>query len=190
MLLLGVVQAQAAGAPAGGPSYDLLATEILTSATSSVTFSSLGDYAGTYQHLQVRVAVRCDRGSATGGLGMRLNGDTGSNYSDHELYGTGSTVASGGDANSARMALGLVAGSTNTSNLFSGIVIDLLDPFETTKYPTTRGLSGLSGSTSRISLQSGSWRNTNAVTSIELFEPFGASDFIAGSRFSLYGLRS
>ena len=75
MLLLGVLAAQAeAAAPAGVAAYDLLETEILTGSQASVTFSSLGDYASDYQHLQVRGAIMT---TADTRFWMNLNSDTG-----------------------------------------------------------------------------------------------------------------
>ena len=187
MLLLGVVQAQAAGDVSLG-SYDLLATEILASATSSVTFSSLGDYAADYQHLQIRMVGRSTTAS-TGNdeIFMRFNSDTASNYSWHRLNGTGSTVASGAGTSTTYIRAGGVTRNNNTSGMFTAAVIDILDPFETTKYSTTRVLTGHSGSVNTLELASGNWRNTNALTSIYLAPE--ANSWQTGSRFSLYGLK-
>ena len=184
MLLLGVVQAQAAGDVSFG-SYDLLATEILTSAQASVTFSSLGTYASDYQHLQIRMTHRDSSASPADGF-VQLNGDTATNYSWHYLLGTGSSVVSGAGANASSMFVMQNANTAYSADIFAATVSDLLDPFETTKNKTIRTLTGVTGGTSRINLHSGNWRNTDSVTSIRIF---GQANFVAGSRFSLYGLR-
>jgi hypothetical protein len=188
MLLLGVVQAQAAGDVSFG-SYDLLATEILTSSAASVTFSSLGDYAADYQHLQLRYTVRhADSTAGVPDLLVRLNGDTGSNYSWHMLFGNGSSVSSFAATSTSSMRIGATPKNSETLGAFEAGVTDILDPFETTKYTTIRPLSGRAQTTNFIGLFSGSWRNVNSLTSITLLPD--SSNLITGSRFSLYGIKA
>jgi hypothetical protein len=183
MLLLGVLQAQAAGQVAG--TFELLETQVLTSAAASVTFSSLSTYSAEYQHLQIRMVCRSARGSEDY-LQMRFNGDTGSNYSNHYLEGNGSSVGSSGSANQTQMYQGVSASSNLAANIFASFVIDILDPFETTKFTTSRTLGGFA--TRSIGLNSGNWRNTDALTSITLRHQVG-DNLVTGSRFSLYGIR-
>jgi hypothetical protein len=188
MLLLGVVQAQAAGDVSFG-SYDLLATTILTSSAASVTFSSLGDYATNYQHLQIRYAARTSVAGNGDGMFMRMNSDTGSNYARHYLQGTGSAVQS--DAATSQTSItnfAQLSGNNSTANDFAAGVIDILDPFETTKNTTIRALSGQAGSETRIRLGSGFYNNTASITTIFL-ATINSANFLTGSRFSLYGLR-
>ena len=189
MLLLGVVQAQAFETAAAG-SYDLLATEILTGSQASVTFSSLGDYASTYQHLQIRMVTRNTFGSGTvrGFNAINFNGDFASNYNSHILSGTGSAVSSIYDTYAGAGAGDFPYSSSEGSD-YGAAVIDILDPFENTKNKTIRSIGGhTTASQNRIVLTSGLWRNTSPVTSITCI-PVNAHSFRAGSRFSLYGLR-
>ena len=191
MLLLGVVQAQASGAgPLVASDFDLLQTEILTGSTASVTFSSLGDYASTYQHLQIRAVLRSTHGDTDSLAYLQINGDTGANYSSHMIRGTGSTVTpndtGSGRPNGLLIYNGLPAASGVAGN-FGANVIDILDPFNSTKYTTIRTLAGQAGSFSRIALESASWRNTASVTSLTFDDIFG--NFAQYSRFSLYGLK-
>ena len=187
MLLLGVLAAQAEGAVAGAGAYDLLETEILTGSQASVTFSSLNStYGADYQHLQVRVTARTNRAFTGDLFEITLNSDTGSNYSYHGLYGNGSSVLSQGGGSAAVIEAYRISGGTNTSDSFGGGVIDILDAFETTKYTTLRTFMGTTGSINEVWLNSGLWQNTAAVDSIN-FEALGS--LVAGSRFSLYGLK-
>ena len=190
MLLLGVLAAQAEGAVAGG-TYDLLETEILTGSQASVTFSSLNStYGADYQHLQVRFTSRITE--TVGGAGtfyVNVNGDTGSNYARHNLRGDGSSVLSYALTSSSTPDIGFTAGAESAANIFSAGVIDILDPFETTKYTTMRSASGLASGYKEVWLGSVLWMNTAALTSIS-FETYGVWEFVTGSRFSLYGLRS
>jgi hypothetical protein len=182
---LGIFSAAGAGGGAVGD-YELIQTQILTGTEASITFSSLATYASTYKHLQIRHAARSNAAFNTLGVFSRLNGDSGGNYASHSLTGTGSSVVSGALTSQTQARAGMAAGSTVTANAFGAGVIDLLDAYSTTKYKTFRTLSGNTGGT-RIDLHSGLWMNTASVTSWELLLDDGS--FIAGSRFSLYGIR-
>ena len=160
--------------------YDLIETTILGSAASSVTFSSLATYASTYKHLQVRMVTQ-----GPGSVSMRFNGVTSSgSYKDHRLYGFNGAVSSD-TITTGGMYLGAV--STTASGVFSSKVIEILDPFSSTKNKTIRTLSGrLSDAPFIIELVSGLFISTASVTSINIF---GSSDMSVGSRFSLYGIK-
>jgi hypothetical protein len=186
-LSMGLLGAASFVAPAG--SYDLLQTEILTGAQASVTFSSLGDYAADYQHLQLRIlAQEVNSLSTLTALFVRFNGDSGNNYAWHRLNGDGSSVTSSAATSSTQIQISDVVPRSNTAGVWGAIVADILDPFEPTKNTTFRSLSGgLTSGESDVNLNSGLWNNTAAVSSIYLSGP--AANLSTGCRFSLYGLR-
>ena len=185
MLLLGVIQAQAAGGAAG--SFDLLETQVLSSSAASVTFSGLSAYAADYQHLQIRGVGNSNRNQFSNDpLNIQFNSDTGANYSWHTISGFNSAVTS--YANTSRTAIEWDRTlTTGNASIFGGFVIDILDPFETTKNTTARCLSGNNALPS-VQMHSGAWYNTAALTSILLYP--GISTFTANTRFSLYGVRT
>lgn len=194
MLLLGVLQAQAAGAgPVVATDYDLLETQVLDATTAEVTFSSLSTYAADYQHLQIRYAARSTRGTfATDSFFLKINA-TGFTYW-HNLYGDGTSVTSqsGNDPNVP--VIGSISASGSPTDAFGVGVIDLLDAFETTKNKTARNLSGQAdpaagGFTgSRVWLHSGFLNDTAAISSLSLRA--GNGNMVTGSRFSLYGIKA
>jgi len=187
-LIMGILaQAAAAPTPPAGGTYDLLETEILTGSQASVTFSSLGSYSA-YQHLQIRAMVRSNRAATNENVRIQFNNDTGSNYSRHQLRGTGSSVISEAATSQTSAFVSTIAAASSTANSFTAQVTDLLDPFESTKNTTIRTLYGAT-SYQEIGLSSGAWFDTSAVTEIDLILQSGGS-FVSGSRFSLYGLRS
>ena len=190
MLLLGVLAAQAeAAAPAGLAAYDLLETEILTGSQASVTFSSLNStYGADYQHLQIRVTARTDRSSALDFLNIRFNADdTLSNYARHLLVGDGSAVNSAASTGASTITnIGAIAGNTFTANGFGSHVIDILDPFETTKNTTVRSIGGLAST--EVNFNSILYIDTAAITSIKL-QTYNGPNFVTGSRFTLIGLK-
>jgi hypothetical protein len=176
-----------ASAGAGGAgSFDLLETQILGTAAASVTFSSLSSYAATYQHLQIRAVARMSSANTERSLVLRFNADTASNYNNHGLTGDGGSVGSYNFADSY-IGLGSFSAANATANAFGAGVIDILDAYETTKNKTVRSLAGAT-TTPQISLRSGLWRNTAAVSSITLLDP--TSNLVTGSRFSLYGSKA
>ena len=167
--------------------YELIGSVYLSSSQASVTFDLTG-LSSTYKHLQIRGTFRSTR-SATGEVfAMRFNGDTATNYSWHLLQGNGSTVVSDAGVSADYMRCALGVGSSGTANVFGGAVIDILDAFQTTKHKTIRSLTGQASNTNFVNLQSGSWRNTNALSSITMFPAFG-NDLAQYCRFSLYGLK-
>ena len=169
--------------------FVLLESQVLGSATASVTFSGLATYASTYKNLQLRYVMRSTRaGVAFSNGAMRLNGDTGSNYNAHYLVGNGSSVSSGFVSSATSMLIGNQPGGTFTTDAFAAGVFDIVDPFNSNKNTTVRCLSGHIGNDTALSLQSGLWRNTASLTSITVLNWDGAN-LAANSRFSLYGIK-
>jgi hypothetical protein len=171
--------------------FELLETSILNSNTTSVTFSNLNStYGSTYQHLQLRIMARTDRADTDDFIVLRFNGDSGNNYTSHRIRGNGSNIQSEATRiNYQNIEINSVTSSTQTAGSFGGVILDILDPFKTTKNTTIRAMTGLTGTYNYLSLNSGLWNSTAAVTTILLDQFFG-SNFLTGSRFSLYGMRS
>ena len=161
-------------------SDDFLEEVVLSSAASSVTFSSLGTYATAgYKHLQIRMA----------GHYMQFNGDTSANYTTHRLMGNGSSVSAYHYGTEDYIRLGDSERLTQSvADAFAPTIVDLLDFASTTKTTTARVLNGrtggVSGASPRIEFISGLWTSTDAVTSV-LFKNF--ANYVAGTRMSLYG---
>jgi hypothetical protein len=172
--------------------YELLETVIVTSAgQTSLTFSNLNSiYSSTYQHLQIRAVVQTTRASSLDALRLQFNGDTGANYSFHYIQGGNPpSVISSNATNASNIFLGYLPGASNSTSWAPNIV-DILDPFETTKHKVTRCLNGQVDPNWQTNLfTSGAWRNNNAITSIEL-KPDVGPNFSIGTRVSLYGMRS
>lgn len=165
---------------AGNNYYEPLASTLLTTTSTGVTFA---DIPQTYKHLQIRATVV---GTAGNDILSRINGDTAANYSFHYLATAGTTPSAGSGASTTYIAQGnnFLQGSTMPSLA----IIDILDYANTNKNKVTRVLSGSDGSTvGYIQLGSGCWRSTAAITSILLYP--GGGTFAANSRFSLYGLK-
>jgi len=185
-ILLGILNSQAAGAVGAG-AYDLLETTVLTSSASSVSFTGLDSYTD-YKHLQIRTVNKTDPSRETDDMQVQFNGDTGSNYAYHVLGTQGSTVFSSDDPNKSAITIGGTLGAS-TPNIFGSFVIDILDFSSDTKNTTIKSLGGrvISGD-NYLNLTSGLYANTNDITEV-LLKPSIGPNFVAGSRFSLYGIK-
>jgi hypothetical protein len=187
-ILLGILNSQVPPS-GGGSAYDLLETTVLGTAAASITFSNLNTYSD-YKHLQVRVVSRTDRSNNLSAVNLQFNSDSGSNYAFHWIRGTGSTVISEAYTSVGVISFPSASSDFMTANNYSAAVIDILDFSNTSKNTTTRAIGGNPASQYwDVRLASGLWNNTAAVTSL-LFTPgFGATNWKAGTRLSLYGIK-
>ena len=181
-------QFTAAAAAGGGPSYESIATVTVGSGGSAnAEFTSIP---ATYKHLQIRALIRGTASASAISANMQFNSDTGSNYSYHELYGNGTTAQAGAGATQTRFFLhGNAPAATALASSFGVAVMDILDYADTNKYKTARCLNGMdvNGSGGYILFDSGSWQNTNAITSIQITPSSG--NFAQYSQFALYGIK-
>lgn len=171
--------------PVAATSFESIATVTVGSgAQSEIDFTSIPS---DYTHLQIRGIAR-DSNSTTQQLRMRFNGDTGSNYTLHYLLGDGASASAGGSANTTHIQM-VYCVALNSYTAFGGAVIDILDYKDANKYKTVRALAGYdrNGNDSYIALDSGVWRNTNAINAIKLY--LTGANFAQYSSFALYGVK-
>jgi hypothetical protein len=161
-----------------------IATTLLSSTTGTITFSNIPQ---NYKHLEIRFIAKAPTAGG-GGIYIRYQSDSGSNYSAHNVNGNGATA--GAQAQSATSTPLIIrnGGISTTANIFSAGVISILDYSSTYKNKTLRSLGGqdLNGS-GLIEMASTCWYNTGNITSIELIH--NGSGFVQYSRFSLYGIK-
>jgi hypothetical protein len=150
-----------------------------------VTFD-VSSLSSTYKHLQLRIVSRMGGTGGARSNTLRFNSDTGSNYRSHFLIGNGANAGSFESGSATRIFLG-IAGNTAQTYEFGGSIVDILDPFSSTKNKTVRSLGGLKGGGTEIGLISGLYLSTSAITGLTVIPETG--DFQVGSRFSLYGIK-
>jgi len=188
-LLNGILASQISGHLYSGPTgaFDALGSVTVgAGGQSSITFSAIPQ---TWTHLQIRMLTQA---TATGPLYMKMNfnGDTGNNYSYHELTGNGSTAAAGAGSS---VAFAVAADGISSTPGFNGGIVDILDYASTTKAKTSRSLSGQDNNGSGyVYLASSGWYNNTAgvypaINSIVL--TMSSGNFAQYSNFSLYGIR-
>ena len=162
---------------AAGNTYVALATNTLSSAAASVTFSSIS---GAYTDLVIVSTPFITTGTTN--FNIRFNSDSSGNYSWRTLDGTGSAAVTNYDSNVGQGRLHDYAWLT-TSNI--GNYITYIQNYSnTTTYKTYLGRGNVANN--GVSAVVGLWRSTAAITSITLFP--SASTFPTGSTFNLYGI--
>jgi len=160
--------------PAGN-TYESIATTTLGSAASSTTFSSIPS---TYTDLVIIFNGQFDGTNRQ--LSMRMNGDTGSNYTRTAIGGNGTVAESVRNANETEIFVGYMP----TANAQLTSILQIMNYANTTTFKTV--LARSNDAAAYVSASVGMRRNTAAVTSITL-NAYGGN-FNSGSTFSLYGI--
>lgn len=163
--------------------YQLINTQTLGTATGTVSFSSIS---GTYTDLVLVITGKTSTGAYN--CRFRLNGDTGSNYSFTELYGTGSSAASGRSTSQTSGRFDNYATPSTTGMYLT--VAQFMNYSNSTTYKTVisranNAAGTYPGTQENVNL----WRNTAAITQIDVSPQF-TDTWAVGSTFMLYGIKA
>jgi hypothetical protein len=160
--------------------YEKIETTTLVSA-ATVTFSSIP---ATYTDLVLISSAKNSSGSG-GTYQIKINNDTGSNYSATYMQGTGSGSNSGRFTNNTVAYVSRSANSAGSE--FSPGIVQFMNYSNTTTYKTilSRGNEASDAVVALVNL----WRSTSAINSINIEQP-GGGNFAAGSTFTLYGIKA
>lgn len=163
------------------PTYTLIASNVVSASSSSVTFSSISS---SYRDLVISVANL--QASANGAyLTLTVNNDTGSNY--NYLYMQGASAASSANYSSQTYVDDVIR-TRNDNN--PNALITFFDYAVTDKHKTFLIRSGNTYSTYAVKAMTGRWASTSAITSIELKINNGVYTINANTVVSLYGIVS
>jgi hypothetical protein len=155
--------------------YTPIATQTLGSSASTVTFSSIS---GSYTDLVM--VISAFTGNDVAEYTMRLNGDSGTNYSVTSLEGAGSVAVSQRQSTQPQMYLVGFQGGTYTEPFTT--LIHFMNYSNTTTNKTILSRS----SSNAASAYCGLWRSTAAINTIAITTP--SSTFSTNTTFSLYGI--
>ena len=159
--------------------YEPIATTTLGSAASSITFSSIP---ATYTDLRLVLTVKAT-GSAN--CWIQFNSDTGTNYSQTNLGGSGSAAQS--NQYTSKNYLYLTARAI-LSTEFSFRSIDIFSYAGSTNKTVLIEENGDYNGSGQVARDVGLWRNTSAISSIYLY--LSANNFDVGTTATLYGIKS
>ena len=161
---------------AAGATYVSIASNTLSSAATSVTFSSIS---GAYTDLRLIYNIKNSSTTAPGL--MTFNGDSSSLYSFTNLWGGGSS------ANSTSGADTYINFGDYNSTTECFLIIDLMNYSNTTTYKTCFIRTNPS-QYSRIYYHVGLYRSTSAISSVTITANTG--QWASGSTFSIYGIKA
>lgn len=179
----------------GDPASDmeLISSTVLSSTQSSVSFSSLNTTAAAYRHLRVVGLCRAGTNAPGQSITIELNGSTASNYNVHSMYTFVSTPVIANSwmylsQDSNNSFCGGAEGQTAYSNFYQPNIWEFHDFSQTdkNKYITCLNGASITSTSGSIAWNNLMWNQTSAITSISFKL---ASNFTAGTRFTLYGLK-
>jgi hypothetical protein len=172
-------------------SYESIATATVGAGSSStIQFSSIPN---TYKHLQLRGVVRGTNAANQMTGGIRFNNDTGNNYKAHVMIGKGAAPSSYATGPADFNEFYEIPAANQASGIFGSFVIDIPDYASTSKYKTLKNFYGVdnqnTNATQTISLFTGVWLNTNAITDITFMVQNAVGNYAQFSTISLYGIK-
>lgn len=159
--------------------YTPIASTTLTSAQSSVTFSSISSAYTDLVLVLSNITVSND-GYA---LDFKINSDTGSNYSLTNISGNGTTVRSDRVSNGTNTANDIDYYYGFSSSSPGQSILNFMNYSNTTTYKTILGRT--SASTKEVEASVHLWRSTAAISTIEIL---ATGSTIATGTFTLYGI--
>jgi len=162
-----------------GATYEPIATAS-PSGSTTINFASLG----SYTDIRLSFVIKT---SANGTPIMRFNGDTGSNYSRTYLTGDGSSASSGNS--SSQTSVVLTTPVQLTANLMYFVTVDIFSVSGSTNKTCLVTFSGDTNGSGNVTKQVNLWRNTAAITSIDLtFTSTGS--YTTGTTATIYGIKA
>lgn len=160
------------------PTHVLLSQITLGATTSDVTFSNIPQ---GYGDLVLVCSLRMSVGKT---LGITINDDTGSNYTQVWMRGSGSAASSSSNTFTQYRFMGENV-NVSTSD-FDNSITSFLDYSATDKHKTM--LTRNNQPSASVEAIAGRWANTNAITKLSFAPVGGGSNFFVGCTFSLYGV--
>lgn len=156
-----------------------LANLTLGATASVVTFSSIS---GSYRDLVLVFNGIAATSTASPRITIRFNADSGTNYSNVNMTGDGTTASSASGATDTFILTGLNNLSTTERNT---TIWNIMDYSTTDKHKTVLSRANLAGV--GVAGAAGRWANTAAITSITV-QHSGSGQLGATSTFALYGV--
>ncbi len=174
---------QATGGGGGGGDLTLISRQTISVATPTITFSAIP---GTYRDLLLSTTIRGTHNAASTELHVTFNGDTGANYDSFRNNTFGAAVTYGG----TYMDVAAISAATSPANTPSQDEYVIANYVSTTFHKVITGNGGFKlansgGGNINGEAITGYWRNTAAITQIDL--NLTADNFEVGTDVALYG---
>jgi hypothetical protein len=163
--------------------YEPIATTTLGSNTATIVFSSIPS---TYT--DIRLVVVGTTNDSNANFAIRLNGDTGTNYSYTNVSSTPPSTNSVNSTNNPGMFIGGI-GYGNDTTIPTMFTVDLFS-YAKAFNKTVLATNGIDTNGMGQVLRSvGLWRNTSVVNSITIYTAGSATTFKPGTTATIYGIK-
>jgi len=139
-----------------------------------------------FTHLQIRILGRSGTSGTSGNLYHNINAG-GYTYSNHQLYGNGSSIGSSSNTGLPYVFFGSAfPAASSTANIMGAFIIDWFDYTNTNKYKVCRVTGGNDQNGSGVvQISSGLIQTTGAMTSFFLDTE---GSFTTATTVQLYGI--
>lgn len=172
-------------------SWDLIASNTLTSDTSTVTFSSIPS---TYDDLVIKGTVKATGTNYYIQAAKRFNSDSNANYNRTALYidfGVATLNSVSETLERYMIPNPSSTGASGYADSFSFFDL-LITRYKNTSYKKMDRTSWTNlpndGSLGLTGFYLGVWDNNNAIHTVSLFDSLGSFNWVSGSTFYLYGI--
>lgn len=167
---------------AAGPTYEPIATTTLSSASPTVTFSSISS---TYTDLVLIAQLTT---AAATNMRIRFNGNTASNYGSTHMTGDGANASAARENTNVAGLIDYAGGYPNGgASSVSTYVININNYSNTTTYKTWLNRASNAGTGTEVT--AGTWRQTDAINEVQI-RTSSSGNMSVGSIFTLYGIKA
>lgn len=169
--------------------WAVIAETVLAATATSVSFTSIP---ATFSALQVVAQGRTDRVLARDAILVRFNNDSGANYYDEQSLFLDTAVSGSGSAAATSGNAGRFCAASAPASV-AGLIVVTVPAYTGTTFHKTwvaqsfDSQSNATGGQENVAI-GGRWASTAAITRLDLLPSVGPN-FLAGSTFTLYGLR-
>jgi len=156
-------------------------TPIATYTSTGVTTLSMTSIPSTYTDIILVIKGQIDQN-----VYYKINGDTGSNFSQTTLYGTGS--GSGASSRETSLSTGIYLGDYIGNPMASTgamAIVQFLNYSNTTTYKTSLYRMDNAGTGTQAGV--GLWRSTSAINEVSV-NSSTTNGIVSGTTFTLYGI--
>jgi hypothetical protein len=167
--------------------YTLIDSEVLTTATASVTFSAIP---ATYTDLVLRCSTRGSQANANTTMYINFNGDSSTLYSWTYIQATGTSASSSQLSGDTQLRAEKTTSNNATANTFSSYELYIPSYTVSQNKPMSSINAQENNTTSNgdwyIDARANLYRSTATISSVAF--SLASGNFMSGSSFYLYGI--
>jgi len=176
--------------------YEAIETIITETDVASVEFTSIP---ATYEHLELVTSMSCEGTGFYESIFIQLGtgggaADSGTNYANAQWWSYYSSIGAGNSVNNAGNYQGFATEVSSRPTCLYGtgrsIIFDYANANKNCTSFHDMGSSYYNTTSNYTESSAGLWDNTGAVDRIKIVPYTGSVDFLRGSTFSLYGIKS